>query len=159
MAGNKVFCELWCTYFDDLLSCSSFITDSFRSQYTDWNILNSNQAKEIAIKVPTNKEELAECMLPEKFQKEYGDRLLKNINHYIQQEKLQKCIEDRQAKKRKTDNASNDNNVIVVDDEFDDGIDYAAIELPATQNSGEPSASSSSTSKLKSKKSSYFPKA
>ncbi len=98
-------------------------------------------------------------MLPEKFQKEYGDRLLKNINHYIQQEKLQKCIEDRQAKKRKTDNASNDNNVIVVDDEFDDGIDYAAIELPATQNSGEPSASSSSTSKLKSKKSSYFPKA
>ena len=128
-----------------------------RSQYTDWNILNGNQTKEIATKVPTNKEELAECMLPENFQKEYGDRLLKNINAYIQSENLKKCIEERQAKKRKTDNASNGNDVIVVD-EFDDGIDYAAIELPATQNSGEPS-SSSSASKLKSKKSSYFPKA
>ena len=141
------------------LALLSFLTP-FRSQHTDWNILNSNQAKEIAIKAPTNKEELAECMLPENFQKEYGDRLLKMINAYIQQENLQKCIEDRQAKKRKTENSSNDNDVIVVDDEFDDGIDYASIELPATQNSGEPSAaSSSSTSKLKSKKSSYFPKA
>jgi len=90
-------------------------------------------------------------MLPENFQKEYGDRLLKNINAYIESEKLQSCIvENRRTKKRKRDD-------VIVVDEFDDGIDYAAIELPVTQNSGEPSASSSG-SKLKSKKSSYFPK-
>ena len=88
----------------------------FRSQHTDWNILNSNQAKEIAAKAPTNKEELAECMLPENFQKEYGDRLLKNINAFIQQENLQKCIEDRQAKKRKKDSEE--------DCEEDDNSDY-----------------------------------
>ena len=88
----------------------------FRSQHTDWNILNSNQAKEIATKVPTNKEELAECMVPENFQKEYGDRLLKNINAYIQMENLQQCIEDRQVKKRKKDSEE--------DREEDDNSDY-----------------------------------
>ena len=88
----------------------------FLSQYTDWNILNSNQAKEIAIKVPTNKEELAECMLSDNFQKEYGDRLLKHINAYIQLNDLQKCIEDRQAKKRKKDSEE--------DCEEDDNSDY-----------------------------------
>lgn len=140
-----------------VLSCSSFFTDTISLAILDWNILNGNQTKEIATKVPTNLEELAECMLPENFQKEYGDRLLKNINAYIQSENLQSCIEERRAKKRKKDSASDSNDVIVVD-EFDDGIDYAAIELPVTQNSGEPSASSSA-SKLKSKQSSYFPKA
>ncbi|KAK1735578.1 ATP-dependent DNA helicase, RecQ family [Skeletonema marinoi] len=116
-----------------------------------WNILNGEQTKEIATKVPTNLEELAECMLPENFQKEYGDRLLKNINAYIDSEKLHSCIENRPTKKHKRGDAPDSQDVIIVD-EFDDGIDYAAIELPVTQNS-------SSDSKLKSKKSSYFPKA
>jgi hypothetical protein len=124
----------------------------------DWNILNGEQAKEIATKVPTNLEELAECMIPEHFQKEYGDRLLKNINAYIESEKLQGCIESRPAKKRKRE-APDSQDVIIVDDEFDDGIDYAAIAMPVSQSSGKPSAASSSDSKLKSKNSSYFPKA
>ena len=72
--------------------------------------------KEIAAKVPTNKEELAECMIPENFQKEYGDRLLKIINSYIEMENLQKCIDDRQAKKRKKD--------LEEDGEEDDNSDY-----------------------------------
>jgi hypothetical protein len=122
-----------------------------------WNILNGEQTKEIATKVPTNLEELAECMLPENFQKEYGDRLLKNINAYIESEKLQGCIENRPRKKRKTD-APDSQGVIIVD-EFDDGIDYAAIELPVTQKSHTPASSSSDAKYFKSKKSSYFPKA
>ncbi len=129
----------------------SILLTPFCSIIVDWNILNGDQAKEIATKAPTNLDELAECMLPENFQKEYGDRLLKNINAYIESEKLQSVIEKRRTKKRKRDD-------VIVVDEFDDGIDYAAIELPITQNSGEQSASSSG-SKLKSKKkSSYFPK-
>ena len=152
MAGNKVFCELHgallsCTFLLFFLYLHHFVS----TQCIDWNILNGEQTKEIATKVPTNLEELAECMLPENFQKEYGDRLLKNINAYIDSEKLHSCIENRPTKKHKRGGAPDSQDVIIVD-EFDDGIDYAAIELPVTQNS-------SSDSKLKSKKSSYFPKA
>ena len=133
-----------------MLACFLFYLHHFPLIHLDWNILSGDQAKEIATKAPTNLEELAECMLPENFQKEYGDRLLKNINAYIESEKLQSIVEKRRTKKRKRDD-------VIVVDEFDDGIDYAAIELPVTQNSGDQSASSSG-SKLKSKKSSYFPK-
>jgi ribonuclease D len=69
-----------------------------------WNILTEDQTKEIATKVPTNLDELAECMVPKKFQEEYGDRLLKNINAYIKSENLQGFIENRpQKKQRKRD--------------------------------------------------------
>lgn len=51
--------------------------------------------KEIAAKVPTTRDELAECMVPEHFQKEYGDRLLKCINAYIEHGNLQEVIAKR----------------------------------------------------------------
>jgi bisphosphoglycerate-dependent phosphoglycerate mutase len=57
--------------------------------------------KEIAAKVPTSRDELAECQIPEHFQEEYGDRLLKNINAYIESENLHEIIERRPRKKLK----------------------------------------------------------
>ena len=57
--------------------------------------------KEIASKVPTTSDELAECMVPEHFQKEYGERLLKNINAYIESENLREIIEKQPRKKQK----------------------------------------------------------
>jgi hypothetical protein len=165
MNGNKVFCK---SYFDAILllclhSYSSFpLLTTFRLPVTDWNILNGEQMKEIASKVPTTSDELAECMVPEHFQKEYGERLLKNINAYIESENLRDIIEKqpRKKQKRKGNDAADQDVIVVDDDEFDDGIDYAAIEMPGSQNSGKQ-LSSSSGSKMsngESKKSSYFPK-
>ena len=119
--------------------------------------MSVEQISEIANKAPTTLEEVADCMLPEHFQKEYGDRLLKNINAYIESEKLQGCIENRPRKKRKSDLSSGESQDVIILDEFDDGIDYAAIEMPGTQQSVKQSLSSP-LSKLKSKKSSYFRK-
>ena len=127
-----------------------------------WNILSSDAMQEIASKVPTTSDELAECMVPEHFQKEYGERLLKNINAYVESENLRGIIEKqpRKKQKRKGDDAADEDVIVVDDDEFDDGIDYAAIEMPGSQSSGKQ-LSSSSGSKMsngESKKSSYFPK-
>ena len=51
--------------------------------------MNGEQMKEIAAKVPTTPDELAECMVPEHLQKEYGDRLLESINAFIESENIQ----------------------------------------------------------------------
>ena len=140
-----------------LSSSFSLLNHSFTNTHLDWNILKTEQIKEIANKAPTDRNELADCMLPEHFQKEYGDRLLKNINAYIKSEKLQEIIEARPKKKSKRDVASESKTLEIFDDEFDDGIDYAAIEMPVTQASGKNMASLSD-SKNKSTESSYFSK-
>ena len=114
----------------------------------------TEQIKEIANKVPTDRNELADCMIPEHFQKEYGDRLLKNINHYIKSENLEGIIDARPKKKSKREVAPESKPLQIIDDEFDDGIDYAAIEMPVTQPSGV--ASSSNSNAKKSTESSYF---
>ena len=144
----------------------------------------SNQKMAIVAKlVPTQIEELADCEIPENVQKQYGERLIKNINAYIEQENLLRFIQNRPKKKLKTtmeaDDAENKPILIHIqdsDDEFDDGIDYAAINLPTGKPSedlnslaeriGEkinpfnlnPSVNSIAKpgSKLRSKKSSYF---
>jgi hypothetical protein len=50
--------------------------------------------------------------LPKSFQEEYGGRLLKNINAYVELENLQGCIENRPRKKHKTDDAPDSQHVI-----------------------------------------------
>ena len=140
----------------------------------------SNQKMAVVAKlVPTQLDELVDCEIPENVQKQYGERLIKNINAYIEQENLLHFIQNRTKKKLKTTMEGNDteSKPILIDiqdsdDEFDDGIDYAAINLP-TGNSSEgltslaerrgenalnPSANciAKPGSKLKSKKSSYF---
>ena len=137
----------------------------------------------VATQVPTKLEELADCELPENVQKQYGERLIKNINAYIEQENLHHIIQNRPKKKLKLAVEGNDaeSKPILIDihdseDEFDDGIDYAAIEMPVTKQTAKLNPPADTTaekldplnhnpyinstakpgSKLKSKKSSYF---
>ncbi|KAL7532408.1 hypothetical protein ACHAXR_004611 [Thalassiosira sp. AJA248-18] len=148
-----------------------------------WNILSNPKIANVATQVPTTIEELSKCEIPQMFQKQYGERLVKNINSYIEQEKLQQYVENRPKKKQKTavDESKPESNPILIDsdnefDEFDDGVDYSAIEIPASQkldessrpaqNSGKPnpynqkSAAKKTTakvgSKLKTKRSSSY---
>eukprot|EP00804_Cyclotella_cryptica_P004283 CCRYP_013482-RD/>CCRYP_013482-RD protein AED:0.03 eAED:0.03 QI:147/1/1/1/1/1/5/481/1228 len=132
-----------------------------------WNIMSHQQVKVIAAQAPTTMEELGECGLPENVQKNYGERLLKNINTYIEMEKLDNYLEARPKKKTKSDssNVAAAKAVDVINipddsgDEFnDDGIDYSAIPLPDSQP--DPNLTTDKPkSKLKSSKktsSSYF---
>lgn len=105
----------------------------------DWNIMGNQKMANVATHVPTTLDELAECELPQNVQKQYGERLIKNINAYIEQEKLQKYIENRPKKKHKAaaDMSNPESKPILIDvpdsdnDEFEDDIDYGAIEIPA----------------------------
>jgi hypothetical protein len=129
--------------------------------------MSHQQVKVIAAQAPTTIEELGECGLPENVQKNYGERLLKNINTYIEMEKLESYLEARPKKKPKSDSLSvaAEKAVHVINilddsgDEFnDDGIDYSAIPLPSSQPSPDLKADRTK-SKLKSSKktsSSYF---
>jgi hypothetical protein len=130
--------------------------------------MSFQQIKAIASEAPTTMGELAECGLPENVQKAYGERLLKNVNAYIESEGLQSYLANRQKKKPKSDllptaAAAAKPSVIDIDDsgdEFaDDGIDFSSIELPSSsENAGTSSnlKENKSVSKLKSSKSSYF---
>lgn len=121
------------------------------------------QIKTIAAKAPTTMEELADCGLPENVQKNYGERIVKNISTYIEMENLQSFIENRPKKKSKADlvvvakasTAKAPNVIDVLDDsgdEFqDDGIDFSSIPLACSQ----PNTRHASNLKS-SKKSSYF---
>ena len=117
----------------------------------------------IATQVPTTIEELADCGLPENVQKQYGERLVKCILSYIEMEKLEKYIQNRPKKKQKTEASSSHSPLeqskpVLIDvpddsaDEFDDGIDYSAIEIPG----GGKTAETASNLSRASKKSSYF---
>ena len=109
-----------------------------------WNIMSFQQIKAIAAEAPTTIEELTECGLPVNIVKDYGERLLKNINTYIESNDLKRYIESRPKKKPKSNQlavaaAAKAPSVINVlddsEDEFDDdGIDFSAIPLPNQQN-------------------------
>jgi hypothetical protein len=51
--------------------------------------MNHQQIKTVAAKVPTTMDELATCGLPENVLQTYGERLLKNVNAYIESNNLQ----------------------------------------------------------------------
>ena len=103
---------------------------------------------QLASDVPTSIEELSALgILGENVQKEYGERLVKNIKTYVEQEKLQHYLDKHQGRKRKLSTSENvsrnitsassakkamTKNVVPVqnDDEFDIGIDFSQIEMP-----------------------------
>ena len=130
--------------------------------------MSHQHVKSIAYHAPTTVEELEECGLPENVKKDYGDRLLKNINTYIEMEKLQSYLASRPKKKHKSGSvpvaaAAKAADVIDIqdsEDEFDDdGIDFSAIPLPSSQPSNVNLKSDKPPSKLKTVKqtsSSYF---
>lgn len=106
--------------------------------------MGSENMRKVAFRVPTTMEELVDCDLPENVRKQYGDRLIRSINAYIEQETLQRYIDNRPKKKQKVAVAEDcvkleSSKPILIDvpddseDEFDDGIDYSAIELPSSQ--------------------------
>ena len=73
------------------------------STQSDWNIMSNSAMSTLAAQVPTSTKELAELgVLGENVVKEYGERLIKNINAFIQQEKLQKYLEHRKSKRTKS---------------------------------------------------------
>jgi hypothetical protein len=132
--------------------------------------MSHQQMKAIASEAPTTMDELAGCGLPENVQKTYGERLLKNVNAYIDSENLQSSLANRPKKKSKADSipvaasaaGAAKPSVIDIDDsgdEFgDDGIDFSAIELPSSENPGTSITldENKSISKLKSSKSSSY---
>jgi hypothetical protein len=99
--------------------------------------------KTIAAQVPMTIEELkALGLLGENIIKEYGERIVKVVSSYVAQENLEEYINRRPTKRAKLDSAGASSAtakkpaVVVLDDsdesrdEFDDGIDYSAIEIP-----------------------------
>lgn len=111
-----------------------------------WNILSNNTMKAIASRRPQTVEELKEVGgLGENIIKEYGERIVKIVVSYINQNGLQDSTRKRAAKRRKVQpDAGNTSHLPAAsnpltskgveisdqDDEFDAGIDYSAIELP-----------------------------
>lgn len=130
--------------------------------------MSHQQIKEVAAEAPTTMDELSGCGLPENIQKMYGERLVKNVKTYIEINNLQSYLDNRPKKKPKPDQvpvvvaATKAPNVIdVIDsgDEFeDDGIDFAAIEMPGSQSKAatESDSNGRAKTKLKSSNSSYF---
>ena len=109
---------------------------------SDWNILTGEDVKTIASDAPTSLDELkALGILGEKKLEEYGARIVKPIKRYVEKEGLEDQLLERKqtAKsfKESTGTATTrirpSKEIIEIqdddDDEFDDGIDYSAIDL------------------------------
>ena len=105
---------------------------------TDWNIISGSQTAAIAGHVPTSVEELnAIGILGENIIKEYGERLVKNINAFVESNNLRKYLDRRPpnkrpmppaktpAKQQKTPPKKEND----CHDEFDVDIDYSLIDM------------------------------
>lgn len=122
-----------------------------RLLFTEWNIMSGETMAAVAAQVPTTVEELHSISgLGENVIKEYGERLVKNINAFVQLEELQEYLDKRPPPKRPRTEAptgkpkaksSNrkpravpkEATIIDVDadvDEFDCDIDFNAIDIP-----------------------------
>lgn len=96
----------------------------------------------IASQVPTTVDELFSISgLGENVIKEYGERLVKNINAFVELGGLQEYLDKRPKKRPRTEAvkagkkraAPTANSIIdvdAVDDEFEAGIDYGSIAIP-----------------------------
>lgn len=111
-----------------------------------WNILSTSQMKNVAGNVPTTLEELAECDIPQEVQRQYGERIIRSINAFVESQNLKKYLENRPKKKQKTDAVElrpavkSDFIDISHDDDADefggDDIDFAAVQMPPAQKAG-----------------------
>eukprot|EP00956_Cyclotella_meneghiniana_P023235 scaffold44786_cov61-Cyclotella_meneghiniana.AAC.11 len=87
---------------DRLKTLIGVMADEEQMNGNPWNIMSTDQIKHIAAKVPTTTEELTGCDLPENIVTTYGERLLKNINEFIETNDLQNCFDDHPKKKSKS---------------------------------------------------------
>ena len=107
-----------------------------------WNIMNNKAMSTIASQVPSSIDELNEIgVIGENVVKEYGDRLIKNLNAFVEQNDLQKYLKGKTRKRRKIDGGKSKLPAVVktatspinIDDDdadFDLDIDFNTIELP-----------------------------
>jgi superfamily II DNA helicase RecQ len=106
----------------------------------DWHILQPEQVKSIAFHAPMTIDELKACPdISDKKVGEYGARIVKAVSSYVKNNNLEEFVHKRQSKRPKTATGANKmssavaTSVIVIDDddddEFDEDIDYAAINL------------------------------
>jgi hypothetical protein len=131
--------------FDRLLFFLSvfFLFSNHSSSFLDWNILSGEQVKSVAALAPTTVEELSsEGVMGEQKIKEYGPRLVKAVNNYIQNHNLQEYIAKRPLKRPKSSESAtgsapvankgrpaaqakptSSNNPIILDDEDEFGAD------------------------------------
>lgn len=115
--------------------------------------MSSETILAVASQVPTTVQELHSISgLSENLIKEYGERLVKNINAFIAQEGLQKYLDKLPAKRPRSDAPTGKKagpaskkraavpkgtDVINIDDdedEFDVGIDFSAIDVPSSKD-------------------------
>ncbi|KAG7355950.1 ATP-dependent DNA helicase RecQ [Nitzschia inconspicua] len=109
-----------------------------------WHILSNEDIKAIAAHAPMTLEELVACqVIPDQKVKDYGDRIVRAIKRHVENEKLHECVRNRPAKRPKVDTGvakhvpPTVNPIIEIedDDEFDDGIDYSALDFAALEKS------------------------
>ena len=68
-----------------------------------WNIVSQNEMTKISYRVPLSIEELNDlAVLKEDVVKEYGDRLIKGINAFVEQHNLQKYMSAKPKKQQKS---------------------------------------------------------
>ena len=84
-----------------VVSTNLFLT-TILFYYKDWNILPPEKIKEVAAHVPTTVEELSALeILGEGKVEQYGERLIKQINTFIESRELQQYINERPKKRPK----------------------------------------------------------
>lgn len=103
-----------------------------------WHIFSNDVMKAIAAQVPLSIDELKTIGgLGENIITEYGERLIKVLKSFIEQEGLHRYLKERPSKRHAAElrsqvqTVSKDTKCIeVIDDEFHADIDFSAIELP-----------------------------
>jgi hypothetical protein len=141
------------------LCCSSEVL--LTSSFVDWNILSTDVIRNIAASVPTSVEDLSESgVLGDQKLKEYGERLVKQIKKFVEDNQLEDFLSKRPLKRAKivseqhgpsstssgpkkkhSSTAKKTSSTIVIelddddDDEFAADIDFSAIDLPSGSSS------------------------
>jgi superfamily II DNA helicase RecQ len=99
-----------------------------------WHILSNAAVKQVALRAPTTIDELRDMSVAgDNVIKDYGEQLVRAVKQFIEENDLGHCVAERPAKRLKS-TASSAGRVGAKgranDDEFDAGIDFAAIEIP-----------------------------
>jgi bloom syndrome protein len=99
-----------------------------------WNILSNDAMKSIAAQAPMTMEELkAIGVLGESIVNDYGERIVKIVSSFVDQEQLQEYVVHRPTAKRAKTASAMSQDVVEVpdDDEFPmEDIDFDSIEIP-----------------------------
>jgi len=79
-----------------------------------WNLFSNSTIRNISSRLPTSKSGLVLCGVTKDVLGDYGDRIIQIVTSYVNKHNLQMYVDKVES-----------------EDEFEDGIDYSAIQLPA----------------------------